>query len=274
MSARQDMLELDARPDSVAQTVGDVWRYRHVLVMLARTDFHARYKRASFGVSWAVAVPLLQTVVMAVVFSHVVRLPGSLNYPIFVMSGVLPWSYFSSVVSVGGTGIVDGTALTDKVWFPRALLPTQPALANLVALGVTMVLLVLALPVFGEPIGLRTLLLIPACMLLFVFTTLVSLVLAALHVYFRDVRFLVQAGLILWFYATPVIYPVKLVGRLQTLITVNPLTGVISLFHLATTGGDAHWERALLVTLLTTVALAVIAVETYRRYDRLFVDRL
>lgn len=274
MSTRQDILELDAGPDSVSQTLRDVWRYRHVLVMLARTDFHARYKRASFGVTWAVAVPLLQTVVMAVVFSQFVRVPGTLNYPIFVMSGVLPWAYFSSVVSGGGTGIVDGTALTDKVWFPRALLPLQPALANLVALGVTIVVLVAALPVFGEPIGLRTLLLVPACLLLFLFTTSVSLVLAALHVYFRDVRFLVQAGLILWFYATPVIYPVKLVGRLQAVIAVNPLTGVISLFHLATAGADVHWVRALVVTVLTTIALAVIAVETYRRYDRLFVDRL
>jgi ABC-type polysaccharide/polyol phosphate export permease len=268
------VLELDGRPASRRSILGDAWRHRHVLAMLARADFHVRYKRASFGVVWAVVVPLIQAAVLAVVFSHFVKVGGGVSYGAYVMSGVMAWGYFSATLGVGATAIVEGSSLTDKVWFPRALLPIVPVLANLPSLGVSMVALVVALPFLGVSLAPRVALLVPACILLIVFTMALSLVLSALHVYFRDVRYLVAAGLLLWFYVTPVIFPVDALGELHTLIEVNPMTGVIAVFHAATVGAEPHWLRQLLVSLGVALALIVIAIEAYRRHDRLFVDQL
>ena len=92
--------------------------------------------------------------------------------------------------------------------------------------------------------------------------------------YFRDVRFLVQAALLVWFYVTPIIYPLSFVGGLRTVIELNPMTGVVTLFHAAVVGADGAWVRSILVAVASTVVLVAVAVAAYRRHDRLFVDEL
>ncbi len=254
--------------------MADLWAHREVLSMLARKDFQTRYKRATFGVLWAVVVPVLQAAVMAVVFSRVIRVETGVNFAAYVMSGILMWAYFAATLNTGATAIVDGSGLTDKVWFPRAVLVFVPSLANLVGLGISFAALLVILPILGVGLGVHLLLIFPAALLLVTFTTALTMVLAALHVYFRDVRYLVQAALLVWLYVTPIIYPKTLLGKLAPLADFNPMTGVVSLFHLAALGREPQWERPVLVSVVVTIALTAAAVEVHRRRDRLFVDQL
>jgi ABC-type polysaccharide/polyol phosphate export permease len=268
------LLELDSRPDSRRAWFSALWGHRQVLSMLARADFHVRYKRATFGVLWAVAVPVLQSVVLAVVFSHIIRVADGRAFAAYVLAGVLAWSYFALSTTAASTAIVDGSNLTDKVWFPRAVLPMVPCLANLPGLCVSIAVLVVGLPFLHSEIGPRLLLLLPAVLLLLSFTLALGLGLAALHVYFRDVKFLVQAGLLVWFYVTPIAYAKGMLGGLARLADFNPMTGVVALFQMAAVGHTAHWQRAVLVSVATTVVVAVLALEAQRRHDRLFADLL
>ncbi len=268
-------LVVEAMPASPKEWLTDLWRHREVFDMLARKDFQTRYKRASFGVLWAVAVPLLQGVVMAVVFSRIVKLgAGQDDYGAYVFSGVIAFSYFGTTFSQGTTAIVDGSSLTDKVWFPRVLLPLVPVAANVVSLAVSLLVLVAILPVLGGRYSLSLLLLVPGITLLLAFTAAVTLVASALHVYFRDVKFLVQAALLVWIYLTPILYPKELLGGLASWVDLNPMTGIVTLFHKATIGGGEAWIRPVSLSVLATVALGVIGVEAQRRHDRLFVDLL
>lgn len=267
-------LVVEARPDSPRAWTTELWRHRAVLGMLARADFHVRYKRASFGVAWAVIVPLVQAAVIAIVFSRIVRLGTGSDFTVYVLSGVLPWSYFAQTVTVGSTSIVDGAGLSDKVWFPRALLPIVPSLANTVGLVISLVVLLGVMPLLGADIGRRVVLLVPAVLMLVGFTVGLTMTLSALHVYFRDVRFLVQAVMMVWFYITPIAYPPELLGRLETVIDLNPMTGVVTMFRMATLGVDDGWQRPVLIALLVTVTLLVVGAEAQRRHDRLFVDLL
>ncbi len=243
--------------------------------MLARKDFQVRYKRATLGILWAVAVPLLQALVFTIVFSRFANRGGTVPYGAFVLTGVLAWSYFSASLSAATTSIVDGASLTDKIWFPRASLAIVPALSGLVGLGISAVLLLVALPITGADLGGHTLLLLPACVVLVLFTGTLGLVTAAAQVYFRDVRFVVGAGLQVLLYCTPILYTKATVGRIAPWLDLNPLTGIVALFHLAAIGpsGEAI-ARPLAVTAVTTVVLALVSVEVYRRHDRLFVDLL
>jgi ABC-type polysaccharide/polyol phosphate export permease len=266
--------QIDNRPDTWRSWTKAMWDHRNVLSMLARADFHVRYKRATLGVAWAVAVPVIQAVVLAVVFSRIIRVATSASFGAYVLAGVLAWSYFAGTVNTGATSIVDGANLTDKVWFPRAMLPIVPALANLVGLVVSLAALVVALPLLKAHFGPRLLLLPLACVLLFAFTAAVSLVLSALHVYFRDVKFLVQAALLIWFYVTPIAYPKSLLRGLAPVVDFNPMTGIVTMFQVAVVGPQPHWVRAVVVAVAFTVVLMVIAVEAHRRHDRLFVDLL
>lgn len=272
--ARGSVMELSPRPDPPGMWWQHLSRHRDVLMVLARKEFQTRYKRASLGVAWAVAVPLLQAAVLAVVFSRVVKAGGGQGYPIYVMSGIVAYTYFGTVLSAAVVSIVEGSGLTDKVWFPRILLVLVPALASLVGLAVTTVVLVACMPAFGVAFSPRLLLLAPALGLLIAFTVSLSLVLSALHVYFRDVRFLVQAALMVWMYLTPIIYRIGLLHRLQPVVEANPLTGVVTLFHMATVGSDGPWVVPVVVSVATTVVLLAVGYEVQRRHDRLFVDLL
>lgn len=266
-------LVLADRPEPWGAWLADLRRHREVLGALVRKDFQTRYKRAALGVLWVVAVPLLQGAVMALVFSRVVRVGGGDGFTEYVISGILPWAYFSTALATATTSIVDGAGLTDKVWFPRALLVVVPCLSNLIGFVVSLLVLIATLPFLHAPMGADLLLMVPGAVLLVAFTTGLSLVVSALHVSFRDVRFIVQAALLVWIYVTPVLYRASLLGGLAPWVDANPLTGVVALFH-TSVGGHEALVRPVLVSVAATVVLLVVGAEAQRRRDRLFVDLL
>ena len=268
------VLELDNRPASVRQWCSSMRAHRDVLFWLARSDFQVRYKRAVFGVLWSVVVPLLQALVLIVVFSKFSAFDTFPDYPIFVLTGIASWAYFTAYVSAGSTAIVDQAALTDKVWFPRAILPLVPGLASAVSLLVNLAVIIVLAVVIGLSQGWRLALLPFAVLLLYAFTSGLVLVLSALHVYFRDVRYLVQAALLVWFWLTPVAYPQSFLKGAAPWLALNPMTGVVNLFRVATVGTNYQWRTSVLVSVVCTVLLLVISIEVHRRHDRLFVDLL
>jgi ABC-type polysaccharide/polyol phosphate export permease len=265
---------VDGSPMSVRQFFRTMWLHREVMSILARKDFQVRYKRASFGVLWAVAMPLLQGVVMIVVFSHFIRAQGDFSYTMLVLAGTLGWGYFGLTINAATTAIVDGSTFTDKVWFPRALLTMAPVLGNLVSLAAAMLIALVAVPIVGAPMTARLVLLLPACVLLFAFTTALTLVTSAAYVYFRDVKFIVQAAVLVWFYVTPILYPIGLLGTLGPWLKWNPMTGIVTLFQTATAGNVGPVAVPTLISVGFTVVLFVAAVAIHRRHDRLFVDLL
>ena len=268
------VLVVGAAPDQFRQWARSVWDHRGVLWILARKDFQTRYKRTSLGLLWAFVVPLLQASVMALVFSKVVKTQSTPHFVAFVMSGVLAYTYFSTTIGFSSTAIVDSAYLTDKVWFPRALLVLVPCLTNTVGLVVTLVFLLCILPVIGGHFGPALLLLPVGVAFLLLFTAGLSALLASIHVYFRDVRYLVQASLTVLVYITPIVYPPKVLGRYRWLLDINPLTGIVGVFRRGILPSAGPSMAALTVSLAVTAALLVIGTEVMRRYDRLFVDLL
>ena len=270
------VLRLDNRPEPFRHWLGGLWRYRAVLVALARKDFRVRYKRATLGVLWSVAVPLLQSAVMVFIFSRVGRFSSGLgfSYAGFVLAGMVPWLYMSTSVISSTTSIVDAASLTDKVFFPRALLPLVAPSANLVTLGISTLILIVALPIVGQPLEPQLLLVVPAAVLLCAFTAALGLALGALYVYFRDVRFMVQAVVLVWLYVTPIVYPPTALKNAGPWLDFNPLTGIAGLFQRAAVDAPVPSARAIVVSIVTTIALTIVAVVGHHRHDRLFVDQL
>jgi lipopolysaccharide transport system permease protein len=275
VASRTPVLRIDRRPERLGKWLRNMWRYRGVLAALASKDFRVRYKRASLGVLWAGAVPILQAAVLAFIFSRVGRFDSSgYSYAVYVLAGMAAWSYASVAITAATTSIVDASGLTDKVWFPRAVLGLVPAVSNLVTLAISTVVVLVALPIFGEPFAARQLWLVPAVVLVVAFTSALGLVLAALYVYFRDVKFAVQAVMLVWFYVTPIVYPPSALGSEGRWLDFNPLTGIVGLFQRAAVDAPVPSDRALAVSVITTLLLSVIAVAVHRRHDRLFVDQL
>ncbi len=255
--------------------LAEIWRSRRLVATLARKDFFVRYRRASLGVLWAVGLPVIQAVVLALVFSRLVKVatPGT-SYAVFVFAGMVPWTYFSSTMSTGATSIVDGAGLATKIYFPRAVLPLVAVVANIYGFVLSLVILVAMAVADGTLVARRLPLVVPATLLLVILTAGFCLVLSALHVYFRDVRYLVQAALLAWFYVTPVIYPLPMARGLAAWLAVNPLTGAVELLRYSVTSQGPPPPTALAWTAGWAVVLAVIALWLHSRHDRVLVDLL
>lgn len=277
MAAVANGFQLTDRPAPIRQIAADLWHSRDLVVMLARKDFVARFRRATIGMAWAVGLPLIQAVVLAAVFSAVARVktPG-VNYPTFVYTGTLAWSFFSGTITGASTAIVDQAGMASKIYFPRAVLPIVTVVSNVFAFLPSMVLLIVFALAFGVPLGLHTFLLIPAALTLIALASSFALVAAALHVYFRDMRYIVQAAVLPWFWASAVFFPLSYLhhGVLKTLILLNPATGVIVLFRAAIVGADRGWTAALPSCYAFIGVLFAAAILLYRRFDRVFVDLL
>lgn len=268
------VLELDGRPTPVPRLLRDLWDARGLLAMLARQDFAARYRSAVLGLAWTVLLPLLQGAVLALVFTRVVRVHTPVPYAGFVLVGMAAWSYLNASLSAAATAIVDGGALATKVYFPRLVLPAVGPTSGLVGFAISLAVAVVVALVLSGQVHVQLLLLPVAMALAFVFVTVLSSLAALLHVWFRDVRYLVTALLLVAFYATPVIYPLSLARGLRPLVVANPATGVLELTRWCVFGTADSLVASVAVTLGWTAVLGAATLAAYSRLERVACDRL
>lgn len=260
----------------ISRLLRSAWDKRALVRLLARRDFHVRYRRPTLGLLWVVIVPVVQAVVLSVVFSRIVRVQTQAPYPVFVLAGLLPWLFFSVSLTAATTSITGASGLATKVYFPRALLPIIAVRSNLYGFGLRVLVVIAAAVVFGAGIRAQILLLVPATVLMVALTAAFALVLAALQVYFRDVAFVMGAFVQAWFWASAVIYPVALaegIPVVEQLLVLNPATGMVALFRWA-----IAFEPVGISYLVSSAAwsavLFAVALGLYRRFDRVFVDQL
>lgn len=251
----------------------DLRRSWPLLRVLAKKEFLVRYRRASFGVVWALALPLLQAGVLALVLPKFVRFDVEGSYVLFVLAGSTVWSFFSTSVNEGTASIVTAQDVSTRVYFPRLVLPLVVVLSSFYALLPGVAVLAGATVVVHGP-TVRVLWLLPAVALATLLVASLASVLSAMHVYFRDVRYLVQASLIPWFYLTPIFYPLDAVGDLRAWIEVNPMTGVVQLARAGTVGIEGSWLAGVGWSVGWSAVLFVLALLVHRRFDRVFVDLL
>jgi lipopolysaccharide transport system permease protein len=251
----------------------ELWRFRELVFFMALRDVTVRYKQTALGVAWVLLQPLLAMGIFSIVFGQRGLTTGTVPYPLFVVSGLVPWFYFSNATSGASGSIVANTQLISKVYFPRLAIPLAAVLANLVDLSVGLLLELVLLVGFGVPLGWQ-LLAIPLLVGLMVLTALgVSVWLSALDVQYRDVRYAVPFFVQVWLFATPVIYAAGDVPeRWRPVLALNPMTGIIEGFRWALLGmGEPP-----LAALAGTVAIVVVLLGTgslyFRRMERTFAD--
>lgn len=275
MSAIVDAgFELTGEKTKLRSLLADVWRSRVLIQMLSRKDFLVRYRRASFGLLWAIGLPLVQASIMAVVLTRFIRFQTPVHIAVFSLAGMLPWTFFSTSVGIGTTSIVEGSDLATRVYFPRAVLPIVASWASLRGYVPSLGVLIVFAAAFKAPLDEHLLLLIPATVLMLSLTISFSLVFAALQVYFRDVRFIVQASILAWFWASGVVYPMTVLKGLRRWFELNPVVGMIELSRAALHTASPAWGRSVLISGCWVVALLALSLPLYRRYDRVFVDLL
>lgn len=220
----------------------EVWEYRELLAQLVRKELKIRYKDSVLGFMWTLVRPLLQLLVYSVAIG--VFLGSSRTIPsfgVYLFTGLLAWSLFTDVLG-GCTGSIVGNAgLVKKVYFPRELFPLSVVGAGLVNFLLQGIVLLAAFAVTGQWPRPADLVLLPlALLVLVVFATALGLVLASWNVYLRDVQYLLEVGLLLWFWMTPIVYDWTKVKNqlaggslhwLYVLYLANPMADVVLAFQ-------------------------------------------
>ncbi|HEX7248012.1 MAG TPA: ABC transporter permease [Actinomycetota bacterium] len=205
----------------------ELWGYREILANLVRKELKVKYTASFLGAIWS----LLNPVVFLGVFSFVVlvldnRVP---DFPVFLLSGLLAWNLFSASLLSGSSSVIDNSNLVKKVAFPREILPLASVGVALVDFVLQTGVLLAFIVVSGHGIGVQALVLYPlAFVTLMTFTTAVTLWSSAVNVRYRDVGHLLNIGLLVWFWVTPIVYQASLV---QHELATREVAGV-SLWHL------------------------------------------
>ena len=251
----------------------ELWRFRELVYFLALRDVKVRYKQTALGVAWVLLQPLLAMGIFSIVFGQRGLATNGVPYPLFVVSGLVPWFYFSNATSGASGSVVGNTQLISKVYFPRLAIPLAAVLANLVDLSIGLLLELALLLVFGVGFGWQFLAL-PILVALVVLTALgVSVWLSALDVQYRDVRYAVPFFIQVWLFATPVIYSAGDVPeRWRPILALNPMSGVIEGFRWSLLGTGDPPLAALGASALTVAALLATGLLYFRRMERTFAD--
>jgi lipopolysaccharide transport system permease protein len=252
----------------------DLWGYRELLFFLAWRDFRLRYRQTFLGIVWALIQPFFTMVVFTVLFGEVVKVPSDdMPYPVFFYAGLLPWSYFSSVVGQSALSLIGNASLITKVYFPRIFLAASPTLTGLVDLGINAVLLIGFLVWYGMPFTWKLALWPGLIFLLFTLTLSVGILLAASNVRYRDMKHALPLVIQLWLYATPIIYPLSLVPeRFRTFVLLNPLTGIVQAFRASCSPTVSVDWSALAASVAIIGILLAVSVLCFTKVEREFAD--
>jgi lipopolysaccharide transport system permease protein len=253
----------------------DMWRHRELLYFFVWRDLLVRYKQTALGVAWAWLRPFLTMIVFTVIFGTLAKLPSdNAPYPILVFAALLPWQFFANAVAEGGNSVVASAHMISKVYFPRALIPISAVLVGLVDLVISVILLAPIFVWYGFPATWR-LCTVPIFVAFAFFAALgVAFWLAALHVKYRDVRyvipFIVQIGL----YVSPVGFSSNIVPEQWRLIySLNPMVGVIDAFRWAILGGTSEFNwHSFGTAVLVILAMLISSAAYFRSTERSFAD--
>lgn len=219
----------------VSIDLAELRRYRDLFFFMVWRDVKIKYKQALLGFAWAVLVPFSQMVIFSLIFGRLANLSSDgLPRPIYYYAALLPWTYFATALTMSSNSLVSGANFLTKIYFPRLIIPVSPCVAGLVDFAIAFVVLLGLMWWLGVTPAMSALLL-PLLMVMAFSTALgFGLVLSALNVKYRDIRYVIPFMIQIWMYAT-VIVPFSSVpkdlGPTRYLYGLNPMAGVVEGFR-------------------------------------------
>jgi lipopolysaccharide transport system permease protein len=252
----------------------ELYKARDLLLSWTVRGIRARYEQSALGWLWAIVQPVAQVLIFTVIFTYFVPIDtGDVPYPVFSYVAIVPWTLLASSLPDMSQALVGNLNLITKIYFPREILPMAALLARMMDFGIAVGLFVILMLIYRVPFfppGLVYLPLILAIQLLLLLG--LGLASSAANVFFRDVQSLLTLVIQLWFYATPIIYPVSAVPeRLQRFYFLNPMTGVIEGYRDVLLNRHAPGGY-LLISLVVSLIIFVFGYWFFRRVEFLFAD--
>ncbi|MEK7201985.1 MAG: ABC transporter permease [Patescibacteria group bacterium] len=248
--------------------------YRDLIVELVKKEIKVRYKNNILGYAWSILNPLAQAMVFFVAFQFILKVKIE-NYVLFLILGLFPWQWFLNSVISSSVSMIANANLIKKTVFPREYIVYAGVLNDMVHFVLSLPVLVLFLLVYHQPIYFPHIFLFPVLVLIQLFVILgISLLVASINVFFRDLERLVAILLNMLFYATPIVYALGMIPeRLKFIIYLNPLALLIINYRDIFLYGDVHWEYFLL-SCAYAVGIFLLGYITFNRLKSRFAEVL
>ncbi len=209
----------------------NLYNYRELLKSNIKKEIRGKYKGSVLGILWSFINALLQVLVYAIVFPYIMRVKTP-NYLQFLIVGVIPWTFFTTVINQGMITVRMNAGIIKKVYFPREILPISVALSGLVNFFISCIIILIFC--LGGGIGISWhIFLLPLFAIIQFFLSLgLILALSAINIYIKDTEYIVTFFLNMLFYATPILYPATLLPeRLRWIMNLNPMAGIINMYR-------------------------------------------
>jgi lipopolysaccharide transport system permease protein len=254
-------------------------RYRDLVFLFVKRDIQTVYKQTVLGPLWFVIQPIITTIIYTFVFGNLAQLStDGIPRTLFYFGGTMLWTYFSTTLLNVSDTFVQNAGLFGKVYFPRLAVPASKILSNLVSLGIqalTLAFFYVYYVVTGSKVlPTFSVLLVPVIVLwLAALAAGFGMIISALTTKYRDLRQLMNFGMHLWMYATPVVYPIsQLPEKLRWVMQVNPVSAPIELFRSVTFGVPSPEPVLIWTSAATTVVLFFLGILLFHRNEATFVD--
>jgi len=202
-----------------------LFSYRELLISLTRKELKVKYRGSALGFFWSLLNPILTMLVYSFVFSIVLR-AGIEQFAIFLICALLPFNFLSNSVNYGSGSIISNSNLVNKIYFPREIIPLSVVLSNLVNFLFELAALFIVLAFMGYKFYLFLYILPLLIFIQFFLVVGMTLLVSSLNVLFRDLQHLITIVMMVWFFGTPIIYPLSMVPeKFQPYIKfINPMT--------------------------------------------------
>ena len=264
---------IDAERKTIFPDLMEVWRYRDLLVMLCWRDISSRYKQSFIGYGWAILRPLIQVTIFTLVFSMLVKVKTDTPYPLFSLTGMIPWMFFSTSLGSITNSVAASSNLLSKVYFPRLILPLVSIMVAIIEMFLQFIILLLLFIVYQK---------IPSWQIIFIPLFAIQAILTAFafglwltlwNIKFRDIGQLVPFIIQIWMYMCPIIYPISLVPeKYRAVYSLNPMVGVIEGFRWCVLGGNGPDFFHMLISSSILLAILCFALIQFHKMEKRFAD--
>ena len=253
--------------------IKNLYQYRELLKSNIKKEIRGKYKGSFLGVLWSFVNPLLMTLVYAIVFPFILR-SGPEHYVTYIVIGILPWNFFTTVISQGTFTILGNAGIIKKVYFPREILPISVATSALVNFLISLPIIFLFLLFSGIGFSWYILLLPLVIICQYILSLGIIFITSAINVYIRDAEYIINFFIQMLFYATPILYESSLFGDKAWILSLNPMTTIINSYRDILYSGIVPNLIQLGLVLVFSILLLLTGILVFRKLEKGFAEEV
>jgi len=264
---------------SLFQEIAAIYQRRELLWQMVAREVKARYKQSILGYFWVILNPLAQMLVMSFAFSVILRIPtfaaDNIPYSIFLFVALLPWNLFVNSLSSAASSLVSSGSLITKIYFPRTILVISTIFAKVIDFIFAISILVIYMIIYQLPVTWNILWVIPIFIIQQIFTLGLSFFFSAANLLYRDIQYLLSMILLLWMYATPVIYSADMVpDKYRLLFQINPMAVFINAYRQTVLGGGTPKYSSLIIGFIVSLITLFFGFAYFKSREKIFADNI